>query len=86
MRWAGNCATSDNAWQRELSPRPLVQNTPTALLLTDPRERVVYGNLAARESFGVQGKLEGHAFEELVARLPKRWRSLPRVGQDGLVP
>ena len=57
--------------QRELLLDTVVQNTPTALILTDPRERVIYGNLAARELFGVPGKLEGHAFAELVARLPE---------------
>ena len=71
--------------QRELLLDTVVQNTPTALLLTDPRERVVYGNLAARELFGVPGKLEGYAFEELVARLPEALAEPLRVGQDGLV-
>lgn len=71
--------------QRELLLDTVVQNTPTALVLTDPRERVVYGNLAARELFGVQGKLEGYAFEELVARLPEALAEPLRVGQDGLV-
>lgn len=71
--------------QRELLLDTVVQNTPTALLLTDPRERVVYGNLAARELFGVPGKLEGFAFEELVARLPEALADPLRHGQDGLV-
>lgn len=71
--------------QRELLLDTVVQNTPTALVLTDPRERVVYGNLAARELFGVPGKLEGYAFAELVARLPEALAEPLRVGQDGLV-
>jgi len=71
--------------QRELLLDTVVQNTPTALLLTDPRERVVYGNLAARELFGVPGKLEGHALEELIARLPEALAEPLRSGQDGLV-
>jgi len=71
--------------QRELLLDTVVQNTPTALLLTDPRSRVVYGNLAARELFGVPGKLEGYALEELVARLPDALADPLRHGQDGLV-
>lgn len=71
--------------QRELLLDTVVQNTPTALVLTDPRERVVYGNLAARELFGVPGKLEGHAFADLVARLPEALAEPLRTGQDGLV-
>ncbi|GMU42827.1 MAG: PAS domain-containing protein [Xanthomonadales bacterium] len=71
--------------QRELLLDTVVQNTPTALLLTDPRERVVYGNLAARELFGVPGKLEGFAFEDLVGRLPEALAEPLRAGQDGLV-
>lgn len=71
--------------QRELLLDTVVQNTPTALLLTDPRARVIYGNLAARELFGVQGKLEGHAFEALVSRLPEALAEPLRTGQDGLV-
>lgn len=71
--------------QRELLLDTVVQNTPTALVLTDPRDRVVYGNLAARELFGVQGKLEGYAFDELAARLPEALAEPLRVGQDGLV-
>lgn len=71
--------------QRELLLDTVVQNTPTALLLTDPRGHVIYGNLAARELFGLQGKLEGHAFEDLVARLPEALAEPLRSGLDGLV-
>jgi nitrogen fixation/metabolism regulation signal transduction histidine kinase len=71
--------------QRELLLDTVVQNTPTALVLTDPRNRVVYGNLAARELFGVPGKLEGFGFDELVARLPEALAEPLRHGQDGLV-
>jgi nitrogen fixation/metabolism regulation signal transduction histidine kinase len=71
--------------QRELLLDTVVQNTPTALVLTDPRERVVYGNLAARELFGLPGKMEGHAFAELLERLPEALADTLRAGQDGLI-
>jgi nitrogen fixation/metabolism regulation signal transduction histidine kinase len=71
--------------QRELLLDTVVQNTPTALVLTDPRNHVIYGNLAARELFGVPGKLEGFGFEELIARLPEALAEPLRHGQDGLV-
>jgi nitrogen fixation/metabolism regulation signal transduction histidine kinase len=71
--------------QRELLLDTVVQNTPTALVLTDPRNHVIYGNLAAREMFGVPGKLEGFGFDELIARLPEALAEPLRHGQDGLV-
>ncbi len=71
--------------QREMLLDTVVQNTPTALILTDPRERVIYGNLAARELFGMPGKMEGHAFEELLERLPDALAETLRGGHDGLV-
>lgn len=71
--------------QRELLLDTVVQNTPTALLLTDPRQRVVYGNLAARELFGLPGRMEGHAFDDLINRLPEALAETLRGGQDGLV-
>ncbi len=71
--------------QREMLLDTVVQNTPTALVLTDPRERVVYANFAAREMFGFPGKMEGHAFEELLERLPEALGETLRAGADGLV-
>lgn len=71
--------------QRELLLDTVVQNTPTALLLSDPKDRVVYANLAARELFGLSGKAEGRALEELLERLPEELGETLRGGQDGLV-
>ncbi len=71
--------------QRELLLETVVQNTPTALLLTDPRQRVVYANVAARELFAVSGKLEGWKVDELIARLPGELADLMTRGQDGLI-
>ena len=71
--------------QREMLLDTVVQNTPTALVLTDPRDRVIYGNIAARELFGMPGKMEGYAFEELLERLPEPLAETLRGGHDGLV-
>jgi nitrogen fixation/metabolism regulation signal transduction histidine kinase len=71
--------------QRELLLDTVVQNTPTALVLSDPKDRVVYANLAARELFGLSGKAEGRALKELLERLPEELAETLRGGQDGLV-
>lgn len=71
--------------QRELLLDTVVQNTPTALVLSDARQRVVYANLAARELFGHSGKLEGLDFAELSARLPRELAEMLLAGSDGLV-
>lgn len=71
--------------RRELLLDTAVQNTPTALVLSDPKDRVVYANLAARELFGLSGKAEGRAREELLERLPEELAESLRGGQDGLV-
>ncbi len=71
--------------QRELLLDTVVQNTPTALYLTDSRERVVYANVAARELFGANSRLEGLAVSELIGRLPGELADLMHRGQDGLI-
>jgi nitrogen fixation/metabolism regulation signal transduction histidine kinase len=71
--------------QRELLLDTVVQNTPTALMLTDPRERIVYANVAARDLFALSGKLDGWRLVDLVERLPGELRDLLHRGRDGLV-
>ncbi|MCB1554447.1 MAG: HAMP domain-containing protein [Xanthomonadales bacterium] len=71
-------------FQRELLLDTVVQNTPTALLLEDAAGHVVYANLAARKLFGTRSKLEGHRFDELVARAPEAMRASMQEGQDGI--
>ncbi|MEJ7599754.1 MAG: ATP-binding protein [Kofleriaceae bacterium] len=69
---------------RELLLDTMVQNTPVAMLLCDPRGHVVYGNLAARKLVGEGRRLEGVRFEELLAAAPEAMREAIDRGGDGL--
>lgn len=71
-------------FQRELLLDTVVQNTPTALVLEDAGGHVVYANLAARKLFGTRSKLEGHRFDDLVARAPEAMRASMEEAQDGI--
>lgn len=57
--------------QRELLLDTMVQNTPVAMLLFDPGQRVVYANLAARKLLNHGRRMEGIALGELLARAPE---------------
>ncbi len=70
--------------QRELLLDTMVQNTPVAMLLLDPSQRVVLGNLAARRMFGEGRKLEGHLFDAVLAEVPSAVRGAFLRGGDGM--
>jgi nitrogen fixation/metabolism regulation signal transduction histidine kinase len=71
-------------FQRELLLDTVVQNTPTALLLTEPRGAIVYGNLAARQLFNDGRKVEGLRFAQLMERTPAPLREALGEGRDRL--
>jgi len=70
--------------QRELLLDTMVQNTPVAMLLLDPADRVVHANLAARRALGGGRKLEGQAFSALLADAPPALADAFARGGDGL--
>ncbi len=70
--------------QRELLLDTMVQNTPVAMVLVDPARRIVHGNLAARKMLGEGRRLEGHAFDEVVASAPDAMREAFDRGADGM--
>ena len=70
--------------QRELLLDTMVQNTPVAMLLMDPSRRVVHANLAARKLLGHGHKLEGQAFDALLAQTPDAVREAFARGGDGM--
>lgn len=70
--------------QRELLLDTMVQNTPVAMLLVDPAERVVYANLAARKLLGEGRRLEGQSLPALLAPAPDTLREAIARGGDGL--
>ena len=57
-------------YQRELLLDTVIQATPLSMVLTNATGRVVYSNVAARQTFLGGRKLEGLAFAELVAASP----------------
>jgi two-component system nitrogen regulation sensor histidine kinase NtrY len=62
----------------------VVQNTPVALVLTDPRQRVVYANIAARQLLGEGRSLEGEDFGALLQRSPQALQDAVAAGDDAL--
>lgn len=72
--------------QRELLLDTVVQNTPVALVLTEPRGHVVYANLAARRLFDGGRRLEGQRFDALLQQSPEALREAVADGQDRLCP
>ncbi|GAB3097283.1 sensor histidine kinase [Lysobacter terrae] len=70
--------------QRELLLDTMVQNTPVAMLLVDPARRIVLGNIAARKLLGEGRRLEGLAFDQLLAQAPDAMREAFERGGDGM--
>lgn len=70
--------------QRELLLDTMVQNTPVAMVLVDPAQRIVHGNLAARRMLGDGRRLEGRAFDELMADVPEPFREAFERGGDAM--
>ena len=60
--------------QRELLLDTVVQNTPVALVLTAPSERIAIANLAARQLLGDGRSLTGLDFSTVIAGLPQTLR------------
>lgn len=73
-----------NLTQRELLLDTLVQNTPVALVLTGPDDRVAYANLAARHLLNDGRTLVGAPFAELLARCPEAMREAIASTRDAL--
>ncbi len=71
-------------FQRELLLDTVVQNTPTALLLTESRGAIVYGNIAARQLFHDGRKVEGLRFAQLMEHTPSPLREALGEGRDRL--
>lgn len=71
-------------FQRELLLDTVVQNTPTALVLIDPRGKIVHANLAARHLLNGGRPLLGLAFDALVAAAPPTLAQALARGDEGL--
>jgi nitrogen fixation/metabolism regulation signal transduction histidine kinase len=73
-----------NLLQRELLLDTMVQNSPTALLLIDASEFVVYANVAARALLNGGRAMNGLAFARLAAECPAPLHAALIANQDGL--
>jgi PAS domain-containing protein len=70
--------------QRELMLDTVVQNTPTALVLCDAADHIVYGNVAARQQFNAGRKLEGLSFAAVLAECDAAVRTAVAARQDAI--
>jgi nitrogen fixation/metabolism regulation signal transduction histidine kinase len=71
-------------FQRELLLDTVVQNSPTALLLVDDSEHVIYTNLAARALLNGGRPMNGLDFAAIVAECPPALATALASRQDGL--
>ncbi|GMV30939.1 MAG: sensor histidine kinase [Rhodanobacteraceae bacterium] len=71
-------------FQRELLLDTVVQNTPTAIVLTEPNGHVVYANVAARQLLNVGRPLQGLPFATVVAESPPAFAQAVADGGDAL--
>lgn len=73
-----------NLVQRELLLDTMVQHSPTALVLTDTDDRIVYANLSARKLFNEGRNPTGLRFNELLAVCPEAMRQALAASKDSL--
>ncbi len=73
-----------NLFQRELLLHTVVQNNPTALVLSNARGHIVHANLAARHLLGHGRKLEGQLLSELLESVPDALNEVIRARSTGL--
>jgi nitrogen fixation/metabolism regulation signal transduction histidine kinase len=71
-------------FQRELLLDTVIQATPLALVLTNPKQTVLYSNLAARQLFNEGRRLEGLNFGSLLATMPAALLEAVERGVDSL--
>ena len=71
-------------FQRELLLDTVVQNSPTALLLVDAHDHVIYTNLAARALLNGGRRMNGLDFSAVVAECPPALGAALAARQDGL--
>lgn len=71
-------------YQRELLLDTVIQATPLAMVLTDANDRVVYSNVAARQTFLGGRKLEGLSFSELLSFAPEPLRQAVAAQSDSV--
>lgn len=76
-------AQRNDVYQKELLLDTILQRTPVAVVLVTANDRIVYSNAAAREMFA--GRLDGHLFADVVARLAAPMREAVTTRGDAIV-
>ncbi len=71
-------------YQRELLLDTVLQGAPMGIVLTGPTGRVAYANRAARQLLGGGRRMEGHAFDEVLAATPREIRDTLEQPGDAL--
>ncbi len=71
-------------YQRELLLDTVMQSAPTALVLCNANDRIVYCNTAARHLFADGKPLNGHAFAEILATRDAAFSQAVAAGLSGL--
>jgi two-component system, NtrC family, nitrogen regulation sensor histidine kinase NtrY len=71
-------------YQRELLLDTVIQATPISMVLTNATGRVVYSNIAARQTFLGGRNLEGLSFDELLKAAPEPLQQAVTSGADTL--
>ena len=77
-------AERQNLFQRELLLDTVIQSSPTALVLTDAVDHVVYSNMTARRLFINGRRMEGFTFDALLEEHHPEFLPAVRHGRDGL--
>jgi nitrogen fixation/metabolism regulation signal transduction histidine kinase len=77
-------AERQNLFQRELLLDTMVQNSPTALVLLEPGDHVVYANLAARALLNGGKAMNGLLFADIAAECPEALQQALAQHQDRL--
>lgn len=70
--------------ERELLLQTALNRSPTAILLVNAIDRVIFSNHQARDLFLGGGRLEGMTFDEIRAGCPSQMREVLATGGDGI--
>jgi nitrogen fixation/metabolism regulation signal transduction histidine kinase len=70
--------------QRELLLQSALDRSPTAIVLVNPLDRIIYANEEARRLFRGGERMAGFRFGEMVTHCPEEMRRVLRSGEDGI--
>jgi nitrogen fixation/metabolism regulation signal transduction histidine kinase len=72
-------------YQRELLLETVLEATPSAVLLFDAGDKVVFGNVAAGELYFAGDRVDGHTLAEVLERAPAELREALAGEVEGIV-